>query len=126
MLRAIEQGYVQQEIQRSAYEYQRSVERHQTAVVGVNDYVVPEEHPMELMHIDQRATEAQLEKLADLRHQRDQSRVTAVLDQLREAARGTTNLMPMVLEAVNCETTLGEISDALREVFGEYHEKVTV
>ena len=126
MLRAIEQGYVQQEIQRSAYEYQRSVERHQTVVVGVNDYVVPEERPMELMHIDQRATEAQLEKLAELRQQRDQNRVTAVLDQLREAARGTTNLMPLVLEAVNCETTLGEISDALREVFGEYHEKVTV
>ena len=126
MLRAIEQGYVQQEIQRSAYEYQRSVERHQTVVVGVNDYVMPEERPIELTRIDQRATETQLETLIELRQQRDQSRVSAVLDHLREAARGTTNLMPLVLEAVACDTTLGEISDALREVFGEYREKVTV
>jgi methylmalonyl-CoA mutase, N-terminal domain len=126
MLRAIEQGYVQHEIQRSAYEYQRSVERHQTVVVGVNDYVMPEERPMELMCIDQRATEAQLEKLSELKRQRDQHQVTAVLDRLREAARGTTNLIPLVLEAVECDTTLGELSDALREVFGEYREKVTV
>jgi methylmalonyl-CoA mutase N-terminal domain/subunit len=126
MLRAIEQGYVQQEIQRSAYEYQRSVERRQTVVVGVNDYVMPEERPMELLRIDQRATEAQLEKLSELKRQRDQNQVTAVLDRLREAARGTTNLIPLVQEAVECDTTLGEISDALREVFGEYHEKVTV
>lgn len=126
MLRAIEQGYVQQEIQRSAYEYQRSVERRQTVVVGVNDYVMPEERPVELMRIDQRATEAQLEKLSELKRQRDQNQVTAVLDRLREAARGTTNLIPLVQEAVECDITLGEISDALREVFGEYREKVTV
>ena len=126
MLRAIEQGYVQQEIQRSAYEYQRSVERRQTVVVGVNDYVMPEERPVELMRIDQRATEVQLEKLSELKRQRDQNQVTAVLDRLREAARGTTNLIPLVQEAVECDITLGEISDALREVFGEYREKVTV
>ena len=126
MLRAIEQGYVQQEIQRSAYEYQRSVERHQTVVVGVNDYAMPEERPLELMRLDPRATEAQLEKLSELRRHRDQSQVTAVLDRLREAARGTTNLIPLVLEAVECDTTLGELSDALREVFGEYREKVSV
>jgi methylmalonyl-CoA mutase N-terminal domain/subunit len=126
MLQAIEQGYVQHEIQRSAYEYQRSVERHQTVVVGVNDYVMPEERPMELMCIDQRATEAQLEKLSELKRQRNQHQVTAVLERLREAARGTTNLVPLVLEAVECDTTLGELSDALREVFGEYREKVTV
>jgi methylmalonyl-CoA mutase N-terminal domain/subunit len=126
MLRAIEQGYVQQEIQRSAYEYQRNVERHQAVVVGVNDYVVPEESPVELMHIDQRATEAQLEKLTALKQRRDQHRVIHVLERLREAARGTTNLMPLILEAVECGTTLGELSDALREVFGEYREKVTL
>jgi methylmalonyl-CoA mutase, N-terminal domain len=126
MLRAIEQGYVQQEIQRSAYEYQRSVERHQSTVVGVNDYVMPEERPVELMHIDQRATEAQLEKLAALKRRRDQHQVIHVLDRLREAARGTTNLMPLILAAVECGTTLGELSDALREVFGEYQEKATL
>jgi methylmalonyl-CoA mutase N-terminal domain/subunit len=126
MLPAIEQGYVQQEIQRSAYEYQRSVEQRQTVVVGVNEYVLPEEHPMELMRLDQQATGAQLERLTELKRHRDQGRVTAVLDRLREAARGTTNLMPLVLDAVECDTTLGEISNALREVFGEYREKVTV
>jgi methylmalonyl-CoA mutase N-terminal domain/subunit len=126
MLRAIEQGYIQQEIQRSAYQYQRSVERRQTVVVGVNDYVIPETQSIALMRVDQRATEAQLEKLSALRQGRDQGHVTAALDRLREAARGTSNLMPLILEAVDCDTTLGEISDALREVFGEYREKVTV
>ena len=126
MLRAIEQGYVQQEIQRSAYQYQRCVEQHQAVVVGVNDYVMPEERSVELMPIDQRATEAQLEKLSRLKRRRDQDQVTAALDRLREAARGPTNLMPCVLEAVECGTTIGEMSDALREVFGEYREKVAV
>jgi methylmalonyl-CoA mutase N-terminal domain/subunit len=126
MLRAIEQGYVQQEIQRSAYQYQRSVEQHQAVVVGVNAYVMPEERSVELMPIDQRATEAQLEKLSGLKRRRDQVQVTAALDRLREAARGTTNLMPLILEAVECGTTIGEMSDALREVFGEYREKATI
>jgi methylmalonyl-CoA mutase N-terminal domain/subunit len=126
MLRAIEQGYVQREIQRSAYEYQRSVERRQTVVVGVNAYVMPEERPVELMRLDQQVAEAQLGRLSGLKRQRDQHQVMAVLDRLRAAARGTANLIPLVLEAVECDTTLGEISDALREVFGEFREKVTV
>ncbi len=126
MLRAIEQGYIQQEIQRSAYEYQRSVEQRRVVVVGVNEYVMPEEHPVELTSIDERATEAQLEKLSVLKRHRDQSQVTAVLDRLHGAARGTTNLVPIIIEAVECGTTLGEISDALRDVFGEYREKVTL
>ena len=79
MLRAIEQGYVQQEIQRSAYEYQRSVEGHQTVVVGVSDYIMPES-PVELMRIDQQAAEAQLDKLSEVKRQRDQNQVTADLD----------------------------------------------
>jgi methylmalonyl-CoA mutase, N-terminal domain len=126
MLRAIEQGYVQQEIQRSAYEYQKAVERRRFVVVGVNEYVLPEELPMDLLRVDQRVSEAQLEKLAALRRTRDQSRVTAVLERLRAAASGTINMVPIILEAVECEATLGEISDALRDVFGEYQERVTV
>jgi methylmalonyl-CoA mutase N-terminal domain/subunit len=126
MLPAIEQGYVQQEIQRSAYEYQRGVEQHRTVVVGVNQYALPEEPPIELMHIDERATEAQLEKLAVLKRGRNQDRVREVLERLHEAARGTANLVPIIIEAVKCGTTLGEISDALRDVFGEYREKVTL
>jgi methylmalonyl-CoA mutase, N-terminal domain len=126
MLRAIEQGYVQQEIQRSAYAYQRSVEQHHVVVVGVNEYVLPEERSMELMRIDQGVTEAQLEKLSGLKRQRDPSQVAAALERLHEAAQGTTNLVPMILGAVECGTTLGEISDTLRDVFGEYREKVTL
>jgi methylmalonyl-CoA mutase N-terminal domain/subunit len=126
MLQAIERGYVQQEIQRSAYEYQRSVEQRHLVVVGVNEYVIPEERPVELMHLDQRVTEAQLEKLSVLKQHRDQSQVTAVIERLHVEAQGTTNLVPIILEAVECGTSLGEISDALRDVFGEYCEKVTL
>ena len=124
MLQAIEQGYVQQEIQRSAYEYQKGVEQQRMVVVGVNEYALSEEPPMDIMRVDQRVTEAQLQKLAALRRRRDNDRVAAVLERLREAARGTTNLVPIILAAVECYATLGEISDALRGVFGEYHEKV--
>jgi methylmalonyl-CoA mutase N-terminal domain/subunit len=126
MLRAIEQGYVQQEIQRSAYEYQRDVEQRHVVVVGVNEFVMPEEHAVELMHLDQRVTEAQIGQLAALKRRRNQGQVTAVLDRLHEAARGATNLVPIILEAVQCGTTLGEIADALRDVFGEYREKLTL
>jgi methylmalonyl-CoA mutase N-terminal domain/subunit len=126
MLRAIEQGYAQQEIQRSAYEYQRGAEQRRIVVVGVNDYILPEEHPMDILRTDQRVTEAQLEKLSALKRQRDESQVITVLDRLREAARGTTNLVPIILEAVECYATLGEVSDAMRDVFGEYREKITL
>jgi methylmalonyl-CoA mutase N-terminal domain/subunit len=124
MLRAIEQGYIQQEIQRSAYEYQKAVEQRRLVVVGVNEYVLSEEQPVDIMRVDQRVTEAQLHKLAALRRQRDHDRVAAVLARLREASRGTTNLVPIIVEAVECYATLGEVSDALRGEFGEYSEKV--
>jgi methylmalonyl-CoA mutase N-terminal domain/subunit len=126
MLPAIEAGYVQHEIQRSAYEYQRSIEQHHLAVIGVNEHVIPEERPVALMSIDPRVTEAQLKGLSVLKRQRDQSQVTTILERLQTAARGTTNLVPLMLEAVECGTSLGEISDALREVFGEYRETVTL
>jgi methylmalonyl-CoA mutase N-terminal domain/subunit len=126
MLRAIEQGYVQREIQGSAYEYQKAVERQRTVVVGVNEYVLPEELPIETLQIDQGVAVAQRRSLAMLREQRDHARVTASLERLQEAARGATNLVPLILEALECYTTLGEISDALREVFGEYREQVSL
>jgi methylmalonyl-CoA mutase N-terminal domain/subunit len=126
MLRAIAAGFVQQEIQRSAYEYQRAVEQRRIAVVGVNTYELTEDRPVEIMRIDPRVSEAQLEKLSMLKQQRDQGQVTTVLERLQEAARGPANLVPMILEAVECCATLGEISDALRDVFGEYREKVTL
>jgi len=126
MLRAIEQGYVQQEIQRSAYAYQKAVEHHRIVVVGVNEFVLPEERPIEVGHVNPRVIDAQLHKLATVRRERDHTRVAAALDRLRDAATGTTNLVPIILEAVECYATLGEISDALREVFGEYRERVVL
>lgn len=126
MLRAIEQGYAQQEIQRSAYAYQRAVEQRQTVVVGVNDYVLPEEPPIDLMRIDRGVADAQQQRLDALRRERDNARVAAALQRLREAAMGATNLVPLILDAVECDTTLGEISDALREVFGEYQEQIVL
>jgi methylmalonyl-CoA mutase N-terminal domain/subunit len=95
-------------------------------VVGVNEYVLPEELPIETLQIDQGVADAQRRSLAVLRAQRDNARVTAALQRLQEAARGATNLVPLILEAVECYTTLGEISDALREVFGEYRERVSL
>jgi methylmalonyl-CoA mutase, N-terminal domain len=126
MLRAIEQGYVQQEIQRSAYDYQRGVEQQRIVVVGVNEYLLAEERSMDVMRIDPRVTEAQLEKLSASKRQRDSGRVAAVLERLRKAASGTSNLIPIILEGVECDATLGEISEAMRDVFGEYREKVTI
>ena len=124
MLQAIEAGYVQHEIQRSAYDYQRSIEQHHLAVIGVNEHVIPEERSVELMAIAPRVTEAQLKGLSVLKQQRDQSQVATMLERIQTAARGTTNLVPLMLDAVECGTSLGEISDALREVFGEYREQV--
>jgi methylmalonyl-CoA mutase N-terminal domain/subunit len=126
MLRAIEQGFIQREIQSSAYEYQRGVEQRRIVVVGVNEHVLAEDRPMDILHIDPRVTEAQLEKLSTLKRRRDNGRVLAVLDRLREAAGSTVNLVPIILDAVECAATVGEISQALRDVFGEYQEKVTL
>jgi methylmalonyl-CoA mutase N-terminal domain/subunit len=95
-------------------------------VVGVNEHLLAEERSMDILRIDQRATEAQLEKLSALKRQRDDSQVTAVLERLRKAASGTTNLVPLIIEAVEYDATLGEISQAMRDVFGEYREKVTL
>ncbi|MGH8058651.1 MAG: acyl-CoA mutase large subunit family protein, partial [Candidatus Entotheonellia bacterium] len=126
MLRAIEQGYAQHEIQQSAYKYQRAVEQRETVVVGVNDYVLPEEPPIDLMRIDRLVADAQVQRLEALRRERDNLRVMAALQRLQEAAMGGTNLVPLILEAVECYATLGEISDTLREVFGEYQEQIVL
>ncbi|RMF83947.1 MAG: methylmalonyl-CoA mutase [Nitrospinota bacterium] len=124
MLRAIETGYVQEEIQQNAYQYQKAVEEKRAIVVGVNEFVVEEETTVPIVRIDPAVEKAQREKLAQLRQQRDNEKVRAILSRLEEAARGNTNLFPIILEAVEAYATLGEISDTLRHVFGEYQEKV--
>jgi methylmalonyl-CoA mutase N-terminal domain/subunit len=117
---AIEQGFIQKEIQRSAYEYQVAVEKDDRVVVGINKFRMGEETPFSILRVDPRVGLLQMEKLDKLRKERDQARVEKSLKALGEAARGSDNLMPYILEAVKSYATLGEICDLLRSIFGEY------
>lgn len=119
-VKAIEQGYIQQEILDSAYNYQMSVESGESVVVGVNRFTVEEEPPKDLMKVDPSVEEKQIEKLNQLRRSRNNEAVKQALAQLREAAAGSENTMPYIIEAVQQYATLGEICGVLREVFGEY------
>ncbi|ATL47846.1 methylmalonyl-CoA mutase [Chitinophaga caeni] len=118
---AIEQGFIQDEIARSAYEYQRAIENGEKIIVGVNKFTVEEGISPEPFRIDDSIRKVQSEKLESLRCRRDSAKVVAVLSKLEETARGTENIMPIVIEAVENYCTLGEIADTLRKVFGEYH-----
>jgi methylmalonyl-CoA mutase N-terminal domain/subunit len=124
MVSAIENGFPQREIQEAAYRYQQEVEKKERIVVGVNEYQSGEVVAPDLLRIDPGIEAAQGERLADLRRRRDASRAAAALDAVRAAARGSDNLVPHIREAVRARCTLGEISDALREVFGEHRETV--
>ncbi len=121
MVKAIESGYVQREIQKSAYEKQKAIESGELVVVGVNKYVIEEEIEIELLRVPKEVVEKQIGRLRRFRENRDRSRVEKALNELRRAAeKEDENLMPYVLEAVKAKATLGEMTDALREVFGEY------
>ena len=122
MVEAIERGFPQKEIAESAYRFQQAVERREKAIVGVNEYVQEDESPIETLYIDESAADAQLTKLAALRQSRDNGRVLRALDRLQAAALSSDNLMAPILEAVRAYATLGEMCDALREVWGEYEE----
>jgi methylmalonyl-CoA mutase N-terminal domain/subunit len=126
MLRAIETGYVQQEIQKSAYEYQRAVESGQQVVVGVNRYQVQEERPIPIMRIDPEIERTQVARVQALRARRDATKARESVAEVERRARGSENLMPAILAAVESYATLGEISDALRRAFGEYQESVVI
>ncbi len=121
MIKAIESGYVQREIQKSAYEKQKAIDSGEIVVVGVNKYQIEEEIQIELLRVDKSVVEKQIERLRRFRENRDKRKVEEALDRLKKAAeKEDENLMPYVLEAVKAKATLGEITDALREVFGEY------
>jgi methylmalonyl-CoA mutase N-terminal domain/subunit len=117
---AIENGFMQDEIARSAYAYQRAIESHEKIIVGVNKFTVDKEAPLPGFKIDDHIRQVQSERLANLRSRRNQQKADLSLQTITEAARSGTNLMPPVIEAVENLCTLGEIADALREVFGEY------
>ena len=124
MVSAIEQGYPQREIQNASYEYQMAVERKEKIIVGVNDFI-SEEPPIHVLLIDESVGERQIAKLKTLRSTRDNGRVKQTLDTLRQSAQaGNVNMMPAVLDCVRCYTTLGEICDTLRGVYGVYEEPV--
>ena len=120
MQAAIENGFAQREIHNSAYAYQRAVESGGRIVVGVNAFTTEEEHALEILRVDPAVGAAQVRRLEQVRHDRDGERVRQALSALREAAAGEGNTMPVILECVEAHATLGEICDALRDVFGEY------
>jgi methylmalonyl-CoA mutase N-terminal domain/subunit len=125
MVAAIERGFPQKEIAESAYRFQQAVERKEKTIVGVNDFVQTDEPPIEILYIDEKAADVQLAKLERLRTTRDRDRVERALDAMRETARRSRpgdNLMPPILDAVRAYATIGEMCDALRQVWGEYEE----
>ena len=126
MLKAIERGFVQQEIQNAAYEYQQKVDNEEAIVVGVNRFEVEEEKPIPIQRIDPALEPRQVERLRTLRAKRDAGPWKAALAGVEDAARSGANVMPRILAAVEASATVGEISDAMRRVFGEYKEAVVI
>jgi len=121
-VRAIERGFMQAEIEQAAYDYQHALEEQHAIVVGVNRFVSEHEAHPNLLRVDSTVGELQAAKLAKLRQRRDNKQVQQALTALEEGAAGTANLLPLIIAAVEAYATLGEISDAMRHVFGEQHE----
>jgi methylmalonyl-CoA mutase, N-terminal domain len=125
-LRAIEQGYIQQEIQNAAYDFQQGVDRLENVVVGVNRFQSEGDKSVPVLRIDEALEGRQVERVRALRLRRDKSKWEAALSAVDAAARSKQNLMPHIIHAVESYCTVGEISDALRKVFGEYQETVVI
>ena len=120
-LAAIEAGYMQNEIQEAAYQYQRALENKEQTLVGVNAFQVEEKLDMERLKVDPIIEQNQCARLAELRKNRDTAKVSELLGQLEKAAKGKDSLMPLFIECVSNDITLGEITEVLRQVWGEYH-----
>jgi methylmalonyl-CoA mutase, N-terminal domain len=123
-VKAIERGYIQKEIQDSAYKYQMEIESNERIVVGMNKFQVKEGSPKGLLRVDPAVGELQKQKLEALKQERDNGKVNAALEALKKAAQTDDNLMPFIIDAVRTYATLGEICGILREVFGEYQQSV--
>jgi methylmalonyl-CoA mutase N-terminal domain/subunit len=126
MLKAIERGYVQQEIQNAAYEYQQAVDRQDAVVVGVNRFHMEQEHAVPIQRIDPALEPRQVERLRAVRAKRNAETWEAAIRSVEDTARSGENLMPRILAAVEANATVGEISDAMRKVYGEYKEAVVI
>ena len=125
-IKAIESGFVQTEIQRAAYDYQRAVEKKEQIVVGVNEFAAQEQRQIPTLRIDAEIERAQVARLQALRARRDNANARAALQELERRAKTTENLLPGILQAVEAYATVGEISDALRRVYGEFRESVVI
>jgi methylmalonyl-CoA mutase N-terminal domain/subunit len=126
MLRAIESGFVQGEIQRAAYDFQRAVESKEQIVVGVNEFATDQERTIPLLRINEEIERSQVARLQALRAKRDSAKTQSALAELSRRAGTAENLLPAILAAVESYATVGEISDALRRVYGEYQESVVL
>ena len=126
MLKAIERGFVQQEIQNAAYEYQQAVDCGKATIVGVNRFAQESEKEIPIQHIDESLERRQIERVRALRAKRDAGPWKQAIDAVRSASRSGENLMPRIVAAVEAYATVGEISDAMRGVFGEYRETVVI
>jgi methylmalonyl-CoA mutase N-terminal domain/subunit len=123
---AIEAGFFQREIADAAFRYQQELEQKRRLMVGVNEFMVDEDVPIDILRIDPRLESQQAERLREVRRKRDQARCSNALNSLRKAAAGTDNLMPYILESVRAYATEGEIMQSLIDVFGIYTEKAVV
>jgi methylmalonyl-CoA mutase N-terminal domain/subunit len=124
---AIEKGFFQREIAESAYRYQREIEEKKRIITGLNEYTVEEEEcPIKLLRVDPRVEKEQIERLQKLKRERDNRKVNAALEKLHYAAEKDENLMPTIIEAVKAYVTLGEITEVLRKVYGEYKELIVI
>ena len=126
MLKAIENGFPQREIQEAAFQYQKAVERKEEIVVGVNKFQIEEDTKIPILKVDEAIERNQIERLRAVREKRDAAKAENALMKLEEAARETENLLPRILDCVESYITVGEISHRLRKVWGEYQEAVTV
>jgi methylmalonyl-CoA mutase N-terminal domain/subunit len=126
MVEAIEQGFPQREIAEASYRFQQAVEQRQKIIVGVNDFVQEDEEPVPVLYIDESTAERQLARLEQLRKTRDDGAVRRSLDALRAAARASGNTMYPLLDCARAYATVGEMCDALRDVWGEYEEEPVI
>ncbi len=125
-LRSIEQGYIQQEIQNAAYDFQQGVDRLENVVVGVNRFQGEGDRSVPVLRIDEALEGRQVKRVRALRARRDKTKWESAVHAVEDAARSDQNLMPHIIHAVESYCTVGEISDTLRRVFGEYQETVVI
>lgn len=126
VIACVESGWIQNEIQNSAYQYQKDVEAKKEIIVGVNEFFHAEEKPVETLKISEAISKEQIQRLQKFKKSRDQNTVAQVLYKIEKAAEGNQNLMPLFVDAVESKATLGEIADVLRKVFGLFRENVTL